>query len=68
LGAHLPGQAFLDSQAATRIMRLALETTGAFGNQELTNINEPTVSGADRESIPDFLSSELETYIYEHNP
>ena len=32
---------FLDSWAATYIMRPALETTGAFGNQELTNGDEP---------------------------
>ena len=30
-------QAFLDSRAAACIMRLALETKGACGNQELTN-------------------------------
>jgi hypothetical protein len=57
----------LDSQAVAFIMRSALDTKRAFGNRELTNGNEPNVSEADAESFPDFTSSRLNTYIYEHN-
>jgi hypothetical protein len=58
----------LDSQAAASMMRSALDTKSAFGNQALTNGNESSVSGADGKSYPDFLSSELNTHIYEYNP
>jgi hypothetical protein len=53
----------LDSQAVASIMRPALDTKGAFGNRELTNGNEPNVSRVDEESLPDFLSSELNTHL-----
>ena len=41
------GHAFLDSRAATLMMRPAPETKGAIGNQELTTGNESNVSKAD---------------------
>jgi hypothetical protein len=57
LATGIPGTCVLDSRPAAYIMRPALETKGAFGNQELTNGKESNVSRADRESLPDFLSS-----------
>jgi hypothetical protein len=38
-------------------MRPALETKGAFGNQELAIGDEPNVSKAEGEFLPDFHSS-----------
>jgi hypothetical protein len=63
LATGIPGARVLDSRPAASIMRPALDTKGAFGYQELTNGNEPNVSRGVEESLPDFLSSELNTHL-----
>jgi hypothetical protein len=59
---------FLDLRAAILTMRASLRSRSDLGNRELTNGRKTGVSAMVTIGLPGFLSSGLNTNIYEHNP
>src|ERR1035438_1510211 len=59
---------FLDLGVASHTMRASLRSRSDLGNRELTNGRKTGVSATVTIGLPGFLSSGLNTNIYEHNP